>query len=74
MKTPNHLTKIIAVAAVITAAALLPISASANPGNLYVTDNSYTHNSSIRIYTPDGAISMPSSTIFPTSSQGADEF
>jgi sugar lactone lactonase YvrE len=58
MKTPNHLTKIIAVAAVITAAALLRISASANPGDLYVTDNSYTDTSSIRIYTSDGTGSI----------------
>jgi len=36
-----------------TAAALLPISASANPGDLYATDNS-----SIRIYTPDGTGSI----------------
>jgi hypothetical protein len=53
MKTPNHLRKIIAVAAVITAAALMPIGASANSGDLYATDNS-----SIRIYTPDGTGSI----------------
>jgi len=33
-------------------------TANGAPGDLYVTDNSYTDNSSIRIYTPDGTGSI----------------
>jgi hypothetical protein len=49
MNTNTSLIKLLAA----LLAALIPIGAQANPGDLYATDNS-----SIRIYAPDGTASI----------------